>query len=430
MAYINPSFAYSGYSGFSGLGLSGYSGFSGANGTNGTNGSAGTSGYSGFSGIKGSTGAQGAQGAQGFSGYSGYSGISGYSGFSGISGYSGFTGTSGYQGATGAQGAQGFQGNQGSSGYSGFSGAFAGTGSSGYGALFTGANSLSTNSFYFTNGNVGVGTTAPNNLLTVAGIVSATGTVYTNAVNATNGLYSISNFGGTFTDGILLDYTNGSGNGAGRISVGSYDSLSFYNGGAGSSVLTTLVSSGALSSTSYHYAPAFLVGSISQQPGATAILSPTVGYSTLSAGANTLVVFGGTGGATSTNAVVTFYQGGSTALTLAYLTSAGEFDAQSFNSISTRATKTNIQPFGATYNALQIVSQLNGVTYDSADVATTTGQVGVVAEDVLPYFPPVVRTNSDGSARSVDYSRLSVLLLEAVKSLQTQVAALSAKLGS
>ena len=81
---------------------------------------------------------------------------------SGYSGFSGLKGSTGAQGAQGTAGTNGIQGAQGASGYSGFSGAFAGTGVSGYGAMFTGTNSLSTNSFFFSGGNVGLGTTSPS----------------------------------------------------------------------------------------------------------------------------------------------------------------------------------------------------------------------------------------------------------------------------
>ena len=58
----------------------------------------------------------------------------------------------------------------------------------------------------------------------------------------TPGLYSNAVFTGTFSDGIVVDYTSGMG----RISVGSSDGLTVYNGGVASSALLTLDASGNL----------------------------------------------------------------------------------------------------------------------------------------------------------------------------------------
>ena len=57
---------------------------------------------------------------------------------------------------------------------------------------------------------------------------------------ASAGWYAQSAFTGTFSDGIVLDYTTGMG----RISVGASDGLTVYNGGVASSALLTIDSSG------------------------------------------------------------------------------------------------------------------------------------------------------------------------------------------
>ena len=51
-------------------------------------------------------------------------------------------------------------------------------------------------------------------------------------VNA-DSIYAPSTFQGTFADGIVADYASGNG----RISVGTSDTLSFYNGGVGNTLL-------------------------------------------------------------------------------------------------------------------------------------------------------------------------------------------------
>jgi hypothetical protein len=66
-----------------------------------------------------------------------------------------------------------------------------------------------------------------------------------NAPNSvtTGGHYSKSTFGGTYTDGIVLDYSTGNG----RISVGTADGITFYNGGVASTSLAAISSAGNLS---------------------------------------------------------------------------------------------------------------------------------------------------------------------------------------
>ena len=61
-------------------------------------------------------------------------------------------------------------------------------------------------------------------------------------VVANNGLYSSNNYTGTYTAGIVVDYVTGNG----RISVGSGDGLTIYNGGVANTTLVTLNSSGNL----------------------------------------------------------------------------------------------------------------------------------------------------------------------------------------
>ena len=77
-------------------------------------------------------------------------------------------------------------------------------------------------------------------------------------------------------------------------------------------------------------------------------------------------------------------------------------------------------------NALQKITSLNGVYYHwnqemfpdkdfSAD-----RQIGVIAQEVEALFPEMVLTDQDGY-KSVDYSRLTPVLIEAIKELQDKV---------
>ena len=70
-----------------------------------------------------------------------------------------------------------------------------------------------------------------------------------NAFSANKGVYSTNNFIGTFTDGIIMDYVNG----IGRLSMGALDGLSIYNSGIGTSLLTSISSTGVLSTSNGFY---------------------------------------------------------------------------------------------------------------------------------------------------------------------------------
>jgi len=60
--------------------------------------------------------------------------------------------------------------------------------------------------------------------------------VGTSYIQAANGFYSTNNYTGSYTDGIVVDYVTGNG----RVSVGTNDAISFYNGGLASTALMTL----------------------------------------------------------------------------------------------------------------------------------------------------------------------------------------------
>jgi len=91
--------------------------------------------------------------------------------------------------------------------------------------------------------------------------------------------------------------------------------------------------------------------------------------------------------------------------------------ADAWTTRSSRQFKTNIQPLEG---ALEKVEQLQGVSYERK----TDGkhEIGVVAEDVDQVVPEVVSHDpKTHEAQGVDYSRLAALLIEAVKSQQTEI---------
>ncbi len=91
--------------------------------------------------------------------------------------------------------------------------------------------------------------------------------------------------------------------------------------------------------------------------------------------------------------------------------------ADAWTTRSSRRLKTNIQTLEG---ALEKVLQLRGVSYDSK--AGGKHEIGVIAEEVGQVVPEVVSYAQNGvDAQGVDYSRLTALLIEALKSQQAEI---------
>jgi len=71
------------------------------------------------------------------------------------------------------------------------------------------------------------------------------------------------------------------------------------------------------------------------------------------------------------------------------------------------------------------VSKLRPVRYNK--IGTDVQEIGLIAEEVAELFPEVVHYNEDGEAESLNYTRLSVLLLQTVKELSERIQKLENK---
>ena len=96
--------------------------------------------------------------------------------------------------------------------------------------------------------------------------------------------------------------------------------------------------------------------------------------------------------------------------------------ALTYNSISDRYLKENLIQIP---NALYKVNKLNGVEFDwkagYSDIHSLTGHdVGVIAQEVEEVLPEIVKTRDNGY-KSVQYEKIVVLLIEAVKELSKKV---------
>jgi len=103
---------------------------------------------------------------------------------------------------------------------------------------------------------------------------------------------------------------------------------------------------------------------------------------------------------------------------------AGHPVSDSWETYSSRRWKTNIQTLP---DALARVELLRGVSYDLKD--SGKHEIGVIAEEVGAVVPELVTYEANGKdARGVDYSRLTALLIEAVKQQQAEIEKQEAKL--
>ena len=82
-------------------------------------------------------------------------------------------------------------------------------------------------------------------------------------------------------------------------------------------------------------------------------------------------------------------------------------------------------------NGLDKVMQLQGVTYKRNDVSDPKTQIGVIAQQVEPILPEVVLTAEDDmGTKSVDYAKMTAVLIEAVKELKQEVTQLKQQINN
>jgi hypothetical protein len=96
---------------------------------------------------------------------------------------------------------------------------------------------------------------------------------------------------------------------------------------------------------------------------------------------------------------------------LADLDNSGNLSASSHPTYSSRRFKQNIRPIE---NALDTLKQLNGKMFDWK-TKNVTNDIGFIAEEVNDVLPTLVNFDETGQTKSLDYSRITALLTEAVK---------------
>lgn len=200
------------------------------------------------------------------------------------------------------------------------------------------------------------------------------------------------------------------GNTYGALDVGALPLKSMYITADGDTrIITNLKPGGYLSAKQFIFGAdgsAIFPGSISTTAGITAN-SVSTGTLLVSSSFSISGAFTANTLSVTSNATV----GGS-------LTVTGNLLATSITETSDFRLKEKIAPLK---NALAIVSDINGVKYNL--IGSSRREIGVIAQEVERVAPELVETGADGM-KSVNYARMTALLIEAVKELQHEVATL------
>jgi uncharacterized protein (UPF0218 family) len=132
-------------------------------------------------------------------------------------------------------------------------------------------------------------------------------------------------------------------------------------------------------------------------------------------------------GATATTAgvVTTGAQTFAGAKTFDSVTATGDIAALNFNSTSDRNAKADIEVID---NAIDRITQIEGVTFRFVDDESGKRHAGVIAQDVEKVLPEAVSEGANGF-KQVAYDNIIGLLIEAIKDQQKQIDELKALVG-
>ena len=156
------------------------------------------------------------------------------------------------------------------------------------------------------------------------------------------------------------------------------------------------------------------------------------GYSLVSNGSGTLSWSQTSATITATSSASTFYpviaSSTSGSLTTAnvvssgfsFVPSTGTLTVTALTESSSITLKENVTPID---NALDAILQLVGVTYDRRD-GSSKGEAGLIAEEVNKIIPNIVSKDKDGNPEGIHYTKITAYLVEAIKSLKTEINAL------
>ena len=290
-----------------------------------------------------------------------------------------------------------------------------GEGTVNYLAAFTGANQIGNSIIYDTGTNVGIGTTNPSQKLDVgSGNVSAND-YWIQTAKSGVGIWA-SQMGGAGGSGIanyVSKWTGGTSLGNSQIvDNGNSVSLKGDNGGNLFTISNSSNGGSAFAASASNVAGTGIRASGNR--GISAIGSHT-GVDSLG---KSIGVFGQT-----YNASPYSWPGGSFGIGVAGAGTSYDFYAigsgVNYGSASSIRWKENITVID---NPLNKINQLRGVYFDWKKDKGGKHDIGMIAEEVMKVLPEIVQRDPDNPeyADGMDYSKLTPLLVEAVKELKTE----------
>jgi hypothetical protein len=95
---------------------------------------------------------------------------------------------------------------------------------------------------------------------------------------------------------------------------------------------------------------------------------------------------------------------------------SGQLTATTLVETSSIVFKENVNPIN---NALELVMQLAGVTYDRKD--NKEHEAGLIAEQVYKIIPDLVSLDANGKPHGIKYTKLTAYLIESVKTLNEEI---------
>ena len=95
---------------------------------------------------------------------------------------------------------------------------------------------------------------------------------------------------------------------------------------------------------------------------------------------------------------------------------SGQLTAATLVETSSITLKENINPID---NALELVMQLMGVTYDRKD--NKEHEAGLIAEQVYKIIPDLVSLDDNGKPHGIKYTKLGAYLIEAIKTIKADI---------
>ena len=98
---------------------------------------------------------------------------------------------------------------------------------------------------------------------------------------------------------------------------------------------------------------------------------------------------------------------------------SGQLTATTLVETSSIAFKENVLPIE---NALDLISQLVGVTYDRKD--QVRHEAGLIAEEVYKIVPTLVSLDENGNPYGIQYTKITAYLIESIKTLKNEIAKL------